>query len=63
MSLADELTPDEQDVARFEVAKTNLVDQMVLYGIDERQARIQVESLVALTVRAQEAINRAVRGS
>lgn len=63
MSRADELTPGEQDLVRFEGAKENLISQMVIYGIDRAQARIQVEGLVTLTIRAQEAIRSAVRGS
>lgn len=58
MSLADELTSAEQTLVRFEVAKRNLVEQMVQYGICEEQARIQVEGLVVLTVAATRVIEK-----
>lgn len=39
----------EEARALFNNAKENLIDQMVLYGIDEEQATIQVESLIEAT--------------
>lgn len=58
MTLADDLTPEEQTLVRFEVAKRNLVEQMVLYGINGEQARIQVESLVVLALSAGKVIEK-----
>lgn len=39
----------EETRAHFNSAKRTLIDQMVLYGIDETQATIQVESLIEAT--------------
>lgn len=58
MTLADELSPEEKTLIRFEVAKRNLVEQMVLYGINKEQACIQVESLVKLTLAAGKVIEK-----
>ncbi|AZS06679.1 hypothetical protein HOU95_gp039 [Streptomyces phage Hiyaa] len=55
-----DLTPDEITLVQFENTKENLISQMVVYGIDRDQARIQVEGLVTWTMRAKEAIDRAV---
>lgn len=42
---------EELDRAHFESAKRTLVDQMVLYGVVETQAIIQVDSLIEATTK------------